>query len=79
MNLKRYTEKAQEAVLAAQQLAERSGHPEIDPEHLLRALVDQQDGVVPSVLRQLGAEPTRLLVDVDTALGRRPQARGGSE
>ena len=52
LNLKRYTEKAQEAVLAAQQLADRSGHPEIDPEHLLRALVDQQDGVVPSVLRQ---------------------------
>ena len=79
MNLKRYTEKAQEAVLAAQQLAERSGHPEIDPEHLLRALVDQPDGVVPSVLRQLGAEPARLLADVDADLGRRPHARGGSE
>lgn len=79
LNLKRYTEKAQEAVLAAQQLADRSGHPETDPEHLLRALVDQQDGVVPSVLRQLGADPARLLADVDAELGRRSQARGGSE
>ena len=79
MNFNQYTEKAQEAVLGAQQLAEREGHPQIDPEHLLRALVDQQDGVVPSVLRQLGADPARLLADVDAELGRRPQARGGAE
>jgi len=79
MNLKRYTEKAQEAALAAQQLADRSGHPEIDPEHLLRALGDQRDGVVPRVLRQLGADPARLLADIDAELGRRSQARGGSE
>ena len=59
MNLKRYTKKAQEAVLAAQQLAEGSHHPQIDPEHLLHALVAQADGVVPSVLRQMGADPTR--------------------
>ena len=40
MNLTRYTEKAQEAVLAAQQLAERSHHAEIEPEHLLLTLVE---------------------------------------
>ena len=79
MNLKRYTEKAQEAVLAAQQLAERSHHPEIEPEHLLQALVSQADGVVPSVLRQLGADPARVLHDVDAELKDRPQAHGGSE
>ena len=39
MNLNRYTEKAQEAILAAQQLAERAGHPEVLPEHLLLALI----------------------------------------
>ena len=39
MNLNRYTEKAQESVLAAQQLAERAGNPEVLPEHLLAALV----------------------------------------
>ena len=79
MNLKRYTEKAQEAVLAAQQLSERSHHPDIDPEHLLHALVGQADGVVPSVIRQLGGDPTRVLHDVEAALQGRPQARGGSE
>jgi len=79
MNVKRYTEKAQEAVLGAQQLAERSHHPQIDPEHLLHALVGQADGVVPSVLRHLGADPTRLLAQIDAALKARPQAHGGSE
>ena len=79
MNLKRYTEKAQEAVLAAQQLAERSGHPEIEPEHLLHTLVEQADGVVPSVLRQLGVEPARVLEEDRGLLGRQPQARGGAE
>ena len=73
MNLKRYTEKAQEAVLGAQQLAERSHHPQIDPEHVLHVLVGQADGVVPSVLRHLGADPTRLLAEIDAALEARPQ------
>ena len=79
MNLKRYTEKAQEAILEGQQLAERLHHPQIEPEHLLQALIGQLDGVVPSVLRHLGADPTRLLKEVDDALKAHPQAHGGSE
>ncbi len=79
MNLKRYTEKSQEAVLAAQQLAERQHHPQIAPEHLLVTLIDQPDGVVPAVLRRLGVEPPRLLEEARAWLGRQPQARGGTE
>ena len=79
MNLKRYTEKSQEAVLAAQQLAERRHHPQIEPEHLLVTLVDQPDGVVPAVLRRLGVEPPRVLKEAREWLGRRPQTHGGSE
>ncbi len=79
MNLKRYTEKSQEAVLAAQQLAERHHHPQIEPEHLLVTLVDQPDGVVPAVLRRLGVEPPRVLQDAREWLGRQPQAHGGAE
>ncbi len=79
MNLKRYTEKSQEAVLAAQQLAERHHHPQIEPEHLLVALVDQPDGVVPAVLRRLGVEPARLLQEGREGLSRQPQAHGGAE
>ncbi len=79
MNLKRYTEKSQEAVLAAQQLAERQHHPQIEPEHLLATLIDQPDGVVPAVLRRLGVEPPRLLEETRAWLGRQPRAHGGTE
>jgi len=79
MNLKRYTEKAQEGVLAAQQLAERSHHPQVEPEHLLVTLVEQADGVVPSVLRQLAVEPDTVLEEARAVLGSQPQAHGGAE
>jgi ATP-dependent Clp protease ATP-binding subunit ClpB len=51
MNINKYTEKAQEAVLGAQQLADREGHPEILPEHLLLTLLEQRDGIVPGLIR----------------------------
>jgi ATP-dependent Clp protease ATP-binding subunit ClpB len=57
MNLNRYTEKAQEAVIGAQQLGERSGHPEVAPEHLLLALVAQRDGIVPALLGKMNVDP----------------------
>ena len=79
MNLKRYTEKSQEAVLAAQQLAERHHHPQVEPEHLLFTLVDQPDGVVPAVLRRLGVEPPRVLQKAREWLAGQPQAHGGAE
>lgn len=61
MNLNRFTEKAQEAVLAAQQLAERSRHPQIEPEHLLLVLAQQPEGVVPTLFRRLGGDPAPLV------------------
>ena len=79
MNLTRYTEKAREGVLAAQQLAERSHHPQVEPEHLLLTLVEQPDGVVPSVLRQVGIEPARILEEGRALLGQQPEAHGGAE
>ena len=79
MNLTRYTEKAQEGVLAAQQLAERSHHPQVEPEHLLLTLVEQPDGVVPSVLRRVGIEPARILEEGRALLGQQPEAHGGAE
>ena len=72
MNLKRYTEKSQEAMLGAQQLAERSHHPQIEPEHLLLTLVDQSGGVVPSVLRKLGVEPSQISEAVQGWLKQQP-------
>jgi ATP-dependent Clp protease ATP-binding subunit ClpB len=79
MNLNKYTEKAQEAVLAAQQFADREGHPEITPEHLLLTLLEQRDGIVPSIARKLNADPAALAAALRTELGRAPRAHGGSQ
>ena len=79
MNLNKYTEKAQEAVLGAQQAADRDGHPEITPEHLLLALVEQRDGIVPSIARKMNADPAALAGALRTELGRAPRAHGGAQ
>ena len=57
MQLDRFTEKAQEAILAAQRLAEHLQSPVLDAEHLLAALVEPDDGVPAETLRRLGVGP----------------------
>jgi ATP-dependent Clp protease ATP-binding subunit ClpB len=79
MNINKYTEKAQEAVLAAQQLAEQMSHAQIEPEHLLLALVEQQDGIVPELFRKMGVDPKSFAVALREDLSRQPQAYGGSQ
>ena len=75
-NLNRYTEKAQEAVLAAQQAAEARNHSQVDLPHLLLALLRQSDGVVPQVLLKLGMPVADLTNDVEAELKSLPQAYG---
>src|SRR4029450_7505172 len=79
MNINKYTEKAQEAVLGAQQLADREGHAEILPEHLLVTLIEQREGIVPSIIQKIGADPTAVATAVRGELGRLPRAHGGSQ
>ncbi|MGH2458241.1 MAG: ATP-dependent chaperone ClpB, partial [Chloroflexota bacterium] len=70
MNTNKLTEKAQEAIVAAQRLAEERRNTEVEPLHLLHALMTQEGGVVPTVLEKLGVPPRMLLSQVDQALGR---------
>src|SRR5689334_23673845 len=79
MNLNKYTEKAQEAVLGAQQLAERTHHPQIEPEHLLYTLIDQRGGVVPDVLRKMNLDPPTVLTAVQRELAKLPTIQGGAQ
>jgi ATP-dependent Clp protease ATP-binding subunit ClpB len=79
MNINKYTEKAQEAVLGAQQLADREGHAEILPEHLLVTLIEQREGIVPSIIQKIGADPAAVATAVRGELGRLPRAHGGSQ
>ena len=57
MRLDRFTERSQEALQAAQQAAQSLQHPGIDPEHLLLALLEQPDGLVPGLLRRIEVQP----------------------
>ncbi|HET8678553.1 MAG TPA: Clp protease N-terminal domain-containing protein, partial [bacterium] len=76
MRFDKFTEKAQEALLAAQQDATSRGHQAVDAEHLLLALIEQSDGLVPQLLQRLQVDPrvlrTRLVADLD----RRPRVQG---
>ena len=72
----RFTEKAQEAILHAQELVRSGGHPQMESLHLLLALVEQQDGVVPRVLERLGTNVLALRGRLRAELDRWPRQRG---
>jgi ATP-dependent Clp protease ATP-binding subunit ClpB len=76
MNLNKFTEKAQEAILAAQQVAEDSNHSQLDVEHLLVALLEQADGVVPQILLKLGVDLQQVKQQLKGELDRFPKAYG---
>ncbi|NYH89024.1 ATP-dependent Clp protease ATP-binding subunit ClpB [Actinopolymorpha rutila] len=70
------TQKSQEALQEAQSAALRFGHTEVDGEHLLLALLDQPEGLVPRLLVQAGVDPDLLRKQVEDELERRPRVGG---
>ena len=76
MDLNTLTEKAQQAVVAAQTLATSMNHAEVTPEHLLVALLEQKGGIVPSVLDKLKIEATQVAADVRKIFESLPKAYG---
>ncbi|MDQ1508204.1 MAG: ATP-dependent Clp protease ATP-binding subunit ClpB, partial [Actinomycetota bacterium] len=74
--MNRLTQKSQEALHDAQTKALRFGHTEVDGEHLLLALLDQPEGLVPRLVGQAGADPDRLRSAVEEELERRPRTTG---
>ncbi|HET9435439.1 MAG TPA: ATP-dependent chaperone ClpB [Candidatus Limnocylindrales bacterium] len=78
MQLDRFTQKAQEAVLAAQALAERLESPVLDAEHLLSALLEPDDGVPAETLRRLGVDLPAFRGELAALLARRAKIQGGS-
>jgi len=78
MDVSRYTEKAQEALGQAQRLASEYNHSQIEPEHMLLALIRQADGVVPQIIGKLGLTPQALQREVDAELQRRPKVYGSA-
>jgi ATP-dependent Clp protease ATP-binding subunit ClpB len=78
MRLDKLTIKAREAVQAAHELAGSRGHQELTPEHLLLALLDQQDGVTGALLRKVGIDAAQVRQAAQSALDAQPQVRGSS-
>ncbi|WP_455577970.1 Clp protease N-terminal domain-containing protein [Actinomadura luteofluorescens] len=76
MDPNRLTQKSQEALHDAQTKALRFGHIEVDGEHLLLALLDQADGLVPRLLTEAKADPARLREALEAELGHRPSVSG---
>ena len=80
MKLDRYTEKAQEAVLAAQRMATDADSPILDAEHILAALLADAEGTPYITLKdpEIGADPAKLSVELAAVLSRRAKIHGGS-
>ncbi len=79
MNLNKFTEKAQEATINAQKLAEEYHHSQMEPEHLLLSLLKQEDGVAPQIVGKLGVNPQELIRQLEAELSKLPQAYGATQ
>ncbi|MEP6985635.1 MAG: Clp protease N-terminal domain-containing protein, partial [Chloroflexota bacterium] len=78
MDLKRYTNKAQEALVGAQTLTTEFGHSQLEPLHLLTALMQQDEGVVPEVVAKIGGRPAILQQELEQMIQDRPHVSGSN-
>jgi ATP-dependent Clp protease ATP-binding subunit ClpB len=78
MRLEKFTVKAQEALAAARDQASERNHQEVTPEHVLHALLVQEQGVVSALLAKLGVDPESLARKVEAVLSEQPQVRGAT-
>ena len=78
MNFEKFTDKAQEAVVEAQQLAIKLDHQQVDGEHLHMAFLEQEDGLIPKLLQLCGVEPERLKNDLSQELDKLPRVYGSN-
>src|SRR5947208_17046938 len=78
MDFNRFTEKLQEAVRAAQGKAVRNGNQQVDVEHLLAALLDQEGGLASSILTRAGVDVRTLSARLNSELERLPKVSGSA-
>ncbi len=76
MNLEKFTERARGFVQAAQTIAMRENHQRLAPEHLLKALMDDEEGMAANLIRKAGGEPKRVIEAVDLAVAKIPRVTG---
>ncbi|MDF1520375.1 MAG: ATP-dependent chaperone ClpB [Brevefilum sp.] len=78
MDLNKFTQKAQQALIQSQQLASELNHQTIEPAHLLLALLNQDQGVVPAIVTKVSGSPIALREEVQNELDNKPKVFGGN-
>src|ERR1700724_1995300 len=76
MNIERYTERSKGFIQSAQNLALRSGHQRLTPEHLLKVLLEDKEGLCANLIRAAGGDPQPVLLAVDGKLNKQPKVEG---
>ncbi|MCE8419110.1 ATP-dependent chaperone ClpB [Rhodovulum sulfidophilum] len=76
MNLEKFTERSRGFLQAAQTIAMRESHQRLAPEHLLKALMDDEEGMASNLIRRAGGAPDRVLEAVEAALSKMPKVTG---
>ena len=77
MDLEKYTDRARGFIQSAQGLALREGHQRLTPEHLLKVILDDEEGLAAGLIRNAGGDPAAALNAVEAALGAIPKVEGG--
>jgi len=77
INMNKYTEKAQAAISTAQEIAQRNQHSQVSPDHLLLALAEQEEGLVPQILAKLNVEPGVVIGRLNADLTKQAKVYGG--
>ncbi|MBC8530047.1 ATP-dependent chaperone ClpB [Christensenellaceae bacterium NSJ-44] len=78
MDFNKYTQKAQEAIGLAQEIALRRENPEVGCDQLHLALLTQEDGLIPRLIQYMGKDPAAITREVEEAVGKLPAMRGGN-
>jgi ATP-dependent Clp protease ATP-binding subunit ClpB len=76
MNFENYTERSRGFIQSAQILASRSGHQQLTPEHLLKVLLDDKEGLAAGLIKNAGGDPALALKDTEAALAKLPSVEG---
>src|SRR3989454_9715648 len=76
MEFDKYTERSKGFVQSAQGLALRGGHQRLMPEHLLKILLDDKEGLCTNLIRAAGGDPQTVASAVEAELGRQPRVEG---
>ncbi|MGB8815609.1 MAG: ATP-dependent chaperone ClpB [Paracoccaceae bacterium] len=79
MDMEKFTERSRGFLQAAQTIAMRESHQRLAPEHLLKALMDDDQGLASNLIRRAGGEPAQVVVAVDLALGKLPKVTGDAQ